>query len=194
MALRCRVGDADACGSDRCQARLHKGPGSYRGRRGCCPISGPQTSRTGSSHSTTSPRSKPTQTSRNALLQWTTSCSSKAAEASTRRPRVDLDASIEPCMYQNSTLRARVRDPDRLQPRFLACALCLASSPPLPRVDGADERRASRPRGSPQYPRPGAAASGAAWHRAELDTARILASARSKGGDLSGAEPRSSRP
>ncbi len=34
------------------------------------------------------------------------------------------DGSIEPCLHQNSTLRARVLDPDRLLPRFLAHAIC----------------------------------------------------------------------
>jgi type I restriction enzyme, S subunit len=37
------------------------------------------------------------------------------------------DGSIEPCLHQNSTLRARVLDSDRLNPQFLAHALC--SSP-----------------------------------------------------------------
>ncbi len=34
------------------------------------------------------------------------------------------DGSIEPCLHQNSTLRARVHDRDRVEPRFLAHALC----------------------------------------------------------------------
>jgi type I restriction enzyme, S subunit len=34
------------------------------------------------------------------------------------------DGSIEPCLHQNSTLRARVYDRDRIEPRFLAHALC----------------------------------------------------------------------
>jgi type I restriction enzyme, S subunit len=34
------------------------------------------------------------------------------------------DGSIEPCLHQNSTLRARVLDPERVVPRFLAHAIC----------------------------------------------------------------------
>jgi hypothetical protein len=34
------------------------------------------------------------------------------------------DGSIDPCLHQNSTLRVRIRDRDRLLPRFLAHAIC----------------------------------------------------------------------